>query len=180
MPYLIKNKTVLILIFILQSCAYAKISKTESYYKVLKIDNTRTRSEIEVTPDRIITICEKITDEIPDLRGFYFLVLDDKNTVISIIRGNTIDKTVCEREIAKINKIIKNGNRIYFGGMHDALDPDVEEGSEYYFKNHGKFKSNGRVLQWAYIANEKGQCFAAHTVEKKPCPPDNFPIGKDE
>ncbi len=180
MLYLIKNKTVLILIFILQSCAYAKISKTDSYYKVLKIDKTRTRSEIEVTPDRIITICEKVNDEIPDLRGFYFLVLDDKNTVISIIRGNTIDKTVCDREIVKINKIIKNSKTIYFGGMHDALDVDIEEGSEHYFKNLGKFKTNGRVLQWAFIANEKGECFPAHTVDKKTCPPDNFPIGKDE
>ena len=58
---------------------------------------------------------------------FTFLVLVDQNTVISIIRGNTIDKTVCDREIAKINKIIKNGKRIYFGGMRDALSSDIEE-----------------------------------------------------
>lgn len=177
---LIKNKLLIMLLLSLQSCVYAKVAKNESYYKVLKIDKNRNRSEIEVTPDRIKTICEKVNDEIPDLRGFYFLVLDDKNTVISIIRGNTTYKTVCDRENAKISKIIKNGKRIYFGGMRDALDPDIEEGSEHYFKNHGKFKSNGRVLQWVYIANEKGQCFAAHTADKKPCPPDSFPIGKDE
>ncbi len=180
MKYLIKNKKIIIFLLILQSCVFAKLSQKESYYKILKIDKERNRSEIEVTPDRVIAVCESVTEEFPNLRGFQFFVLDDKNTVISIIRTNTIDKSVCNREIAKINIILKNGKKIYFGGMGDALDSHVKEGNEYFFKNHGKFKSNSRVLQWMVISNERSECFAAYRADEKPCPTGEFPIGKNE
>ncbi len=151
---------------------------TSSY----KINNSADfRTELVVSPDRILLECEFIYDytgDIKEAHGFMMHVLDDENTVLTVNQGNILGKEDCFRRINKIGKILKGGKRIFIGGTGDLKDSRVKENEQYVFPSLGTFYFNGRVLQFIVVWNENGQCYNTYMGDKKPCPSGEFPIEK--
>lgn len=155
---------------------------TNPSFRVLNQDEGRT--ELLVTPDRILLQCEDVQDPTepidPDGRyGLMIHVLDEENTVSTIIQGNILGKKDCSSRLNEIEKIIKSGKEIYIGGMGNLKDPRKKD-IEYpkLFRGKGTFYSNSRVLQFSVIMNEKKACWTAHYGRDRPCPRDEFPIPK--
>lgn len=135
------------------------------------------KNEVTITPDRVLLECEYITDYSGDLKdpyGFMILVLDEKNTVLTVSQGNVLDKEDCFEGITEIRKILKNGKTISIGGMGDLNDPRQSEKAAYLFPGLGTFHSNGRHLQFMMIWNEHGQCYDSQFGKGKSCPRDDF------
>lgn len=159
--------------FILVTILFPTACATSSY-QLGRSD--RNRQELLVTPDRVVTTCTRESSDGEVFYGFMIHVLDDKKTVLSILQGNRLDKESCLERIQIIGKILNGGNRIYVGGMGSINEPRKVEEFTYTFPKWGTFHSNGRVLQFAVIANEHGACYSAYEREEKPCPRDEFPI----
>lgn len=139
------------------------------------------RTELVVSPDRVLLECEYIHDytgDIKEAHGFMIHVLDDENTVLTVNQGNMLGKEDCFRRIDKIGKILKGGKKIFIGGTGNLKDSRVKEDPQYLFPGLGAFHFNGRVLQFIVVWNEKGQCYNAYTGDKKTCPSGEFPIEK--
>jgi hypothetical protein len=166
----LKNRAHLLLFIIMCGCA------TSSYQLIRQ----RTlAAEIKVTPDRIIMECEfQYKDEDGDGDGYGFLmhVLDDANTVVSVVQTNVLDKASCFRRIQKIGKILKTGKTIYIGGMGNITKPRLEDKRSYTFPRFGTFHGNGRATQFAVIANERGLCYDAYSGDDEPCPREPFSL----
>lgn len=153
---------------------------TTSSYRV--IDRDAYRTEIQVTPDRILLECEDIIDHEnagdPDGNfGFMIHVLDDEDTVLTLIQEPVIGRKDCFERKADIEKILHNGKSIYIGG-HGTLDEPRENGKRIYssFPKRGTFHENGRGLQLSVIRNENGRCYSAANGTDEPCMPEEFPI----
>ncbi len=147
---------------------------TTSTYHVLNQGNHGT--DLNVSPDRILLECEWLHDaDIEGLYGFMIHVLDEENTVLTLVQGNTLDKQTCEKRIHKIGNILAKGKRIYIAATGDLSD-SRKNGKSYIFPKIGAFHSNGRVLGFAAIANEHGACYDAYSADEKPCPREPFPI----
>ncbi len=136
------------------------------------------RQEIWVTPDRVVMSCTRESDEGNIFYGFMIHVLDDEKTVLNILQGNKLDNDSCLERIQKIGKILNSGNRIFIGGMGTITEPRALNEFTYIFPKWGTFHGNGRVLQFAVIANERGACYSAYRRDEIPCPRDEFPIGE--
>ncbi len=136
------------------------------------------RQEIWVTPDRVVMSCTRESDDGNVFYGFMIHVLDDQKTVLDILQGNRLDKDSCLERIQKIGKILTSGNRIFIGGMGTITEPRTVSEFTHTFPRWGTYHSNGRILQFAVIANERGACYSAHRRDEKPCPRDEFPIGE--
>lgn len=162
------------LLFLFVTCGCA----TSSYHLIRQ----RTlAAEIKVTPDRIIMECEfqykgEDGDGDGDGYGFLMYVLDDANTVLSVVQTNVLDKKSCFRRIQKIGKILKTGRTIYIGGMGNITEPRSEESRTYTFPGFGTFHGNGRATQFAVIANERGLCYDAYSGDEQPCPREPFSL----
>ena len=113
----------------------------------------RSRQELIVTPDRVVMTCTKESDDGEVFFGFMVHVLDDEKTVLDIIQGNRLDEESCLERIHKIGKILNGGNRIYISGMGSIIEPRTVDEFTYTFPKLGTFHGNGRVLQFAVIAN---------------------------
>ncbi len=120
--------------------------------------------------------CTKESSDGETFFGFMLHVLDDEKTVLDILQSNRLDENGCLERIQKIGRILEGGNRIYIGGMGSINEPRKKEKFTHTFPKLGTFHSNGRVLQFAVIANEHGACYSAFKREEKPCPRDEFPI----
>ncbi len=145
-----------------------------STYRVLNSGEYGT--ELSVSPDRVLLECEILHDaDEPGLAGFMIHVLDEENTVLSLVQGGALDEKSCERRIKRISEILRKGNRIYIAGTGDLNDPG-KKGKAYAFPKKGTFDRNGRVLGFVAIANEQGACYDAYSGEEKPCPRDPFPL----
>src|SRR3989344_4883791 len=156
------NFTCSLLIFFLSGCA-------TSSFKLIKQHELAV--ELKMTPDRVLLECEpQHKDDSEDGYGFMMHVLDDENTVLSIVQTNVIDKGSCFRRIEKIGKIIKTGKAIYIGGMGNLIKPKIKENKTYTFPYLGTFPGNGRNAQFMVIANEKGLCYDAYSGDEDPCP----------
>ncbi|MEQ1876075.1 MAG: hypothetical protein ABL958_05480 [Bdellovibrionia bacterium] len=150
-----------------------------SSYKVENFDNGRT--ELIVSPDRVLLECEFITDytgDIENAHGFMIHILDENNTVLTAVQTNVLGKEDCFRRINKISKILRGGRRITVGGLGDPNEPRKWKDRAYSFPNLGKYPGNGRVLQIISVWNEIGQCYDVYSGEEKPCPREEFPIRK--
>lgn len=171
MVFLRKSSTILIL------PALSLIGCTTSSYHVLYQDDGI--AELNVSPDRILFECERLYDaDQPGLSGFMMHVLDEENTVLTLVQGNTLDHQTCDRRIRKMNVILTRGKTIYLAGRGNLREPR-QMGKDHTFSSKGKFKSNGRVLGFVAIANENGECYDAYSgEEEKPCPPEPFPLWK--
>ncbi len=165
MNYLKINSGIYFFIFLLlTSCA-------TSNYSVL--NQSEGGAELKVTPDRVLLECEWLYDaDDPTLYGFMIHVLDEENTVATVIQGNTLDKGSCEKRLKKIGKILKEGREVYIIATGSLRSNRTEEARSYSFPERGTYHSNGRVLQFMAITNELGSCFDAYFGDKKPCPHD--------
>ena len=149
-------------------------------FKILNQDEGRT--ELLVTPDRILLECENVQDPTEPLArdgryGLMIHVLDEENTVTTASQGNVLGKRDCFERIKEIGKIVNNGKQIYIGGMGNLKDSRKKNTEyTYIFPGNRKFYSNSRALQFMVIMNEKKECFSAHEGKDKPCPRDEFPI----
>lgn len=153
---------------------------TTSSYRVIDRDDYRT--EIQVTPDRILLECEEIIDHEnagdPDGNfGFMIHVLDDENTVITLIQEPVIGRKDCFKRQEGVSKILQSGKSIYIGA-HGTLNEPRENGKRIYssFQKRGNFHANGRSLQFSVIKNENGRCYSASNGSDEPCMPAEFPI----
>ena len=164
------RKSKILFLFFLLFLSYACSVST---FHVAKQDKNRT--ELNVTPDRILLECAKLSQE-NDYFMFLIYILDEQNTVISTAQGNNLDKESCYERIEEIGKILEKGKEIYIAGMGDLNEPRKKEPYSYTFPKKGTYNSNGRTLQFMAIANEKGQCYSAYHGSDKPCPRDPFPI----
>lgn len=161
------NSFILLSFLLFSGCA-------SSTYQVLnQIENA---TELSVSPDRVLLECEWLYDaDIKGLYGFMIHVLDNENTVLTVVQGNTLGKSDCDRRIKKISSILKKGSHIYIAGTGDLTEPRIE-GHTYIFPRKGTFKGNSRVLGFVAIANEFGTCYDAYSGDEKPCPRDPFPL----
>jgi hypothetical protein len=135
------------------------------------------KNELVVTPDRVLLECEYITDYSGDIQspyGFMIHVLDEKNTVLTASQGSVLDKDDCFERVTEIEKILKKGRTISIGGMGDLNEPRSIEKTTYRFPGLGKFRSNGRSLQFMMIWNEFNQCYDSQYGKGKPCPRRDF------
>lgn len=133
------------------------------------------RTGLRVTPDRVLTECEHITDhEMPGRFGFMMRVLDEEKTVLTVAQTNLLDKSTCEEHLREIRKILKYGRFVYIGGMGNLSDPRTVGRNKYAFPS-GSFTDNGRTLQFGFIKNDRGQCFSSYRGRELPCPPEPFP-----
>lgn len=145
-----------------------------STYRVLNSGEYGT--ELNVSPNRVLLECERLLDaDEPGLSGFMMHVLDEEDTVLTLVQGNTLDNKTCDRRIKKMSEILNNGKNIYIAGTGDLNKPR-KNGKSYVFPQKGTFNKNGRVLGFAAIANEHGACYDAYSGEEKPCPRDPFPL----
>lgn len=164
-----RNSVILFLYtFILAGCA-------TSSFKLL--NQIQLATDLTITPDRILLECEHQPDHPEkDTYGFIMRVLDQENTVITILQTNNLDKEGCFYRLQKIGKIITKGNKIYIGGSGDLNEKKIKEEEKYTFPKLGTFHGNGQTLQFLVIANEKGMCFNAYLGDKDPCPSEPFPL----
>lgn len=155
---------------------------TTSSYRVT--DRSKNRTEIQVTPDRILLECEDIIDHEnagdPDGNfGFMIHVLDDEDTVLTLIQEPVIGRKDCFGRLEDISKILHSGRNIYIGA-HGTLDHPRVIGKQIYssFPKKGNYRDNGRGLQLSVIQNENGRCYSAANGTDEPCMPEEFPIKK--
>lgn len=105
-------------------------------------------------------------------------VLDEKNTVVTVTQTNVLDKEECLERTHEIGKILKNGSKITIAGFGEMKDERTKSNLTYMFPHLGSFDYNGRVLSFASVWNEIGQCFDGAFGKTKPCPRNEFPIKK--
>ncbi len=162
---------VLLPLLVLVGCA-------TSSYQVLYQDG-RT-AELNVTPDRVLLECEYLADaDEKGLYGFMMHVLDEQNIVVTLAQSNTVDREGCQDRLKNIKKILAGGMKIYVANRGDLNEVDAISRREYNFPGIGRFKSNGRSLEFVAISNEYGLCYNAHGgFQDKPCPPKPFPLWK--
>lgn len=146
-----------------------------SFFNVAEDDN---RTEVFVSPDRVILECEHIHDADEKNRyGFMIHILDDQNSVLTAAQMNLLDKQGCSDRYTQIGKILKNGKKIHLGGMQSLSNQNKKVSDrEYNFPGKGTFKDDGRTLQFIVIWNELGQCYDAYSGNRAPCPRNDFPI----
>lgn len=153
---------------------------TSSYYRV--IGRASFRTEIQVTPDRVLLECEDIKDHAnagdpAGNFGFMIHVLDEEDTVLTVIQEPVTNRKYCFKRLDDIAKILRGGKSIYIGGHGTIDEPRKKESLTYSFpEKSGVFHSNGRVLQFSVIQNEHGKCYSAHNATDSPCMPEEFPI----
>jgi len=174
MANLKRNSPLLLIVVFLVGCV------SSSY----KIDSeTDGKTQILVTPDRVILECYRLTDYAGDIKEahlFSIYVLDEDKTVLTVSQGNILGKEDCLRKINKIGKILKSGNKIFIGGMGNLKSTPDKSDRNYLFPGLGRFPDNGKSLQFMVIWNEKNICYNAYSGGQKPCPSDEFPIVKSQ
>jgi hypothetical protein len=166
-----------VLLFTLSSCS-------TSSFKVLS--KSEFLAEFQVTPDRVILECEDIFDHSdagnPEGNfGFMVHVLDEEDTVLTLIREPVTTRTECFKKRDYIQRILKNGKKIFIGG-HGGINEPRTRGSRSHssFEKSGTFYDNGRVMQLLVIRNEKDQCFSLDYGMSPPCEIPEFPIKRGE
>jgi hypothetical protein len=133
------------------------------------VNNGDGQDEVLVTPDRVSLKCEDAQSDQGEYFGFSIFVLDNKDTVLSVIQTNTLDKESCQSRISKIGKILDDGRRIRIFGSGDLEKSRVLKKIRHEFAGKS-YSENGRILQFLYILNENGGCYDAYSADEKPCP----------
>lgn len=130
-------------------------------------------TDIEVTPDRVVTECEFIDNYSGEHKspfGFLIHILDDEKTVITASNPAVLEGKDCRDRQKEVDRIIKNAHLVFIRGRGDAEYPRLIESHSIYFPRHGKFPHNGRSLNYLAIWNERGQCYDAFSGTQRPCP----------
>lgn len=152
-----------------------------SHFKVTKM--TRYKVEFSISPDRILLHCiDMDTDTEEKMFMFMIHTLNEDNQVVDFIQGNFFDEKYCLYRNQKMEKILRNGKKIYLAAFGDLEIDSILKADpfSYNFPGHGTFKTNGTQLSFVALANEKGECFSAHSAEDEPCLGDSFPIQDHE
>ncbi len=72
-----------------------------SSYQVIRSGERGT--ELIVSPDRVLLECEPLLDaDEKGLSGFMMHVLDEENTVLTLVQDNTLDTDSCHRRMKKM------------------------------------------------------------------------------
>lgn len=108
-----------------------------SYYKVGATEGLR--SEVYVTPDRIITYCEPASDVEDQGFASFIGALDDAKTVLTVFQTNKLDERSCLTRVKDIGKLVSKGREIYLAGMGSLNRPRIVENITYRFPYHGTF-----------------------------------------
>lgn len=161
MNILSPNSIFLVFLFTFSGCA-------TSSYKSLN------ESEVVVTPDRVQMECADVSDE-NDIYMFILYLLDDAKTVMTGTFGKDFDEEVCLTRKAKIDHVLKTGQKIHLAGPGSQTSPRMQTSKYVHFPKHGNFPENGRHFQLFYVYNEKGHCFGAFKEDNEPCPGDWAP-----
>lgn len=169
MSFLRRSSLFLLLALFVSGCATSR-------YRVLSHHNSEV--ELSVTPDRVLLECEDLYDaDTKGLSGFMMHVLDDKESVLTLVQGNTLDKSTCEKRIKAIGRILREGKDIYIAGTGDLARAGSGKPRDYSFPGKGTFNKTGSTLGFVAISNENGLCFDAYGgLAEKPCPPEPFPF----
>ena len=175
MTNLIKN------LFLASSALFFLNACATSHFKVTK--RAKGKMEFSISPDRILLHCIDM-DTDTETKMFMFMIhaLNEDNQVIDFIQGNFFDEKYCKYRNQKMEKILRNGKKIYLAAFGD-LEPSprlVSDPFFYTFPGYGTFQTNGTQLSFVALANEKGDCFGAHSAEDEPCLGDSFPIQDHE
>lgn len=142
--------------------------------------------EFQVTPDRVLLECEDIFDHADAGKpegnfGFMVHVLDEADTVFTLIREPVTSREECFERRDYIQKILKNGKKIFIGGNGVISKPRVQGTRSYSFSGRsGAFFENGRSMSLLVIKNEKDQCFSLNFGLGPPCETPEFPIRRGE
>lgn len=165
MASLQKNKHSILLsfFFLLNGCVTSRYSAGKA---------NALGTDIKVSPDRIITECEFITDYDGDRKspyGFMIHLLDLQNTVLTVSNGIVLEKEDCLERQTAADKIIKNAELVTVRGRGNAEAPIVKEEFKHTFKKHGTYFGNGRSLNFLAIWNEKRNCHSIINGENDPC-----------
>lgn len=155
----LKRNSVLVLILNQLGCA-SSIYQTTSPAKE--------KSIITVTADRLSLECENLQSDEAEYYGFSIYILDEEKTVTSVIQTNPLDKGSCEERYSKVAKIIRNGKQVNIFGYGSLKESRVISDDKIQIGGRG-FPLNGRVLQFIYIINDKGECFNGYQMPGKPC-----------
>lgn len=155
----LKRNSVLVLILSQLGCA-SSIYQTTSPAKEKTI--------ITVTADRLSLECENLQSDEAEYYGFSIYVLDEEKTVTSVIQTNPLDKGSCEERYSKVAKIIRHGKQVSIFGYGNLKETRVLSGDGVQF-GENSFPLNGRVLQFIYITNDKGECFNGYQTPGKSC-----------
>ncbi len=167
-----RSKYFILVLFVLLGCSST----------IYKIDRQiANKTQLLVSPDRIILKCEEIDNysgDVKDARLFLIYVLDEEETVLTSSPGTILNRNVCDGKISKVMKVINGGNEIYIGNSGVVDESRAFDGHEILFPKLGKFPVNGRVLGFHIIWNENGMCYNTYAGDQKPCPNDGFPLTK--
>lgn len=129
-------------------------------------------TDIKISPDRIITECEFITDYDGDRKnpyGFMIHLLDLENSVLTVSNGIVLEKEDCLERQTAADKIIKNAQVVTVRGRGDAEAPIIKEEFKHFFKKHGTYFGNGRSLNFLAIWNDKRDCHSIFNGKDDPC-----------
>lgn len=170
----INSPLLLLALFLTLSCS------TSSY----KVHNQNAyATELAVTPDRILIECEYqkgYSGDAQNPHGFMMHILDEENTVLTLIIEPVLSKEECMRHLNASVAILSNTNKVYIGGAWTLDSPRKKTDTKYTFPKIGTYSGNGRVLRYRAMWDKKGQCYDIYHGNKKPCPRDDFPIGKNQ
>ena len=183
MNVLRKSKIFLVATTFLFSCTTTSLKQIDSFYLVTKVSQTGGRSEITVTPDRIVIDCGQYSEEYLDYYWFTLYLLDKDDEAIMTFSEIKHSIKTCSEKKKLTEKILAKSKKIYIGVMSDALESIEKKSDEnfkpIYFKQFNKsFKLSQRSLSFAYLQGDIGGCVkAVDTTEKNDkCPPAEFPI----
>lgn len=155
------------------------IGCSTSSYRINGVDSGHI--EFVVTPDRVIVECLFIDDYTGDLKspyGFLIHILNDRKSVFSLGHSTVLDHSVCVSRMNEVRKLIKNGEKIYVGGIGKVGESRQQNELRYLFPGLGTFPDSGESLGFQVIWNDKGQCFDSYSGDAQPCPRNYFPLGK--
>jgi hypothetical protein len=167
-----KSKCLILVLFFLLGCS-------STLYKIDR--QTGDKTQLLVSPDRVILKCEEIDNysgDVKDARLFLIFILDEEETVLRSSPGTILNRNVCDSKISKVMKVISGGKKIYFGNSGVLDKPRAFDGDKILFPKLGEFPLNGRSLGFQVIWNENGTCYNTYAGDQKPCPNDGFPLTK--
>ena len=100
---------------------------------------------------------------------FYHFKIIFREDIENLTRAKTDSENILQQLneehiifLKNIQKILRGGMKIYIASRGDLNDVDGISQREYDFPGIGRFKSNGRSLEFVAISNEHDLCYGAH------------------
>lgn len=169
-----KNKFILLAVL----TSFLSACTTSSYKINAQGDNA---IELAVTSNRVLVECEYqegYDGDIKNPHGFMMHVLDEENTVFSLILPRVVTQKDCITHLKATTKILKSFPKVYIGGAGTFDGPKSKSENKYIFPGLGNFPGNERVLNYWAIWTDTGQCYDVIYGNEKPCPREKFPVKK--